>query len=144
MIIIDTGPFVALFDPLDAQHTFCRTVLASLRSPLWTTEPVLTEAFHILSPESIGSSRLRDFVLGGGAAVRSLEKQDIARAFELMETYRDHPMDFADASVIVAAERLSTRKVFTLDGRDFGTYRVLRGHQRLAVEIVGRQGRSRS
>ena len=35
------------------------------------------------------------------------------RAFELMEQYADHPMDLADASLVVAAESLGTRKVFT-------------------------------
>jgi predicted nucleic acid-binding protein len=35
---------------------------------------------------------------------------DLQRAFELMEQYADHPMDFADASLIVAAEALRTSK----------------------------------
>lgn len=43
-----------------------------------------------------------------------------------MERYADHPMDLADASLVVAAEALGTRRVFTIDRRDFGTYRVRR------------------
>ena len=54
-----------------------------------------------------------------------------------MEQYADHPMDLADASLIVAAEALNTRKVFTVDRHDFSTYRVRRGHRHYAVEIVG-------
>ncbi len=46
MILVDTGPFVALFDPKDASHRRCREVLKTLRQPLVTTVPVLTEAFH--------------------------------------------------------------------------------------------------
>jgi uncharacterized protein len=37
----------------------------------------------------------------------------LARAFELMDAYSDHPMDLADASLVVAAEALGTRAVFT-------------------------------
>lgn len=136
MILVDTGPFVALFDPRDAQHTRCRETLRSLREPLHTTLPVLTEAFHILSPDSQGSDRLREFVLAGGAALWFFDWASVERAFELMEIYRDHPMDLADASLITAAENLGTRKVFTIDRRDFETYRVKRGHRHHPVEIV--------
>ena len=137
MILMDTGPLIALFDPRDREHGRCRATLEAIRVPLVTTLPVLTEAFHILSPESQGSDRLRDFVLMGGASVLFLDHPGLERAFELMERYRDHPMDLADASLIVAAETLETRRVFTLDRRDFETYRVKRGHRHYPVEIVG-------
>ena len=59
------------------------------------------------------------------------------RAFELMEQYRNHPMDLADASLVVAAETLGTTKVFTLDRTDFRAYRIRRGHLHIKMEIVG-------
>lgn len=46
-------------------------------------------------------------------------------------------MDLADASLIVAAETLETRKIFTIDRNDFQTYRIRRGHRHHPVEIVG-------
>ena len=45
---------------------------------------------------------------------------------ELMEKYRDTPMDLADASLVVTAESLSIRQIFTLDG-DFRVYRLSDG-----------------
>jgi predicted nucleic acid-binding protein len=33
-------------------------------------------------------------------------------------------MDYADATLVLLAERLDTMRVFTLDRRDFGVYRV--------------------
>ena len=135
MILVDTGPFVALFDPQDAEHGRCKEVLRSLREALFTTTPVLTEAFHLLRPNSIGSDRLRDFILEGGVAVWFLDQAAVTRAFELMEQYKDHPMDLADASIIVAAESLRTTKVFTLDQTDFRAYRVRRGHRHVKVDI---------
>ena len=59
-----------------------------------------------------------------------------ARAFELMDAYADQSMDLADASLIVAAEMLVTRRVFTIDCQDFAAYRVRRGHRHYAVETV--------
>jgi uncharacterized protein len=53
-----------------------------------------------------------------------------------MEQYADHPMDLADASLIVAAETLTTTKIFTIDREDFLTYRVRRGHRLVKIDIV--------
>jgi uncharacterized protein len=136
VILVDTGPCVALFDPQDAQHARCREVLRTLREPLFTTVPVLTEAFHMLSPGSYGSDNLREFIGRGGLSVWSMGQADLQRAFELMERYANHPMDLADASLIVAAEALRTRKIFTIDRSDFTTYRIRRGHRYYAVEII--------
>jgi predicted nucleic acid-binding protein len=136
VILVDTGPCVALFDPQDAQHARSREVLRTLREPLYTTVPVLTEAFHMLSPGGYASDNLRDFIVRGGLSVWFMGQADLQRAFELMEQYADHPMDFADASLIVAAEALRTRKIFTIDRSDFATYRIRRGHRYYHVEIV--------
>lgn len=138
MILLDTGPLIALFDPRDAWHARCRETLKSIRAPLRTTLPVLTEAFHILSPASQGSDRLREFILVGGAGVWFCDAAGLERSFELMEIYRDHPMDLADASLIAAAEALPTRKIFTIARRDFETYRIKRGHRHYPVDIVGK------
>ncbi|MBI2160876.1 MAG: PIN domain-containing protein [Candidatus Rokubacteria bacterium] len=137
MILVDTGPLVALFDPKDPSHRRCRETLKTLREPLLTTVPVLTEAFHMLSPGSTGADRLRDFILRGGATVWSFDATSLQRAFELMEQYADHPMDLADASLLVAAEVFATTRVFTIDRRDFQTYRIRRGHRSVKVEIIG-------
>lgn len=137
MILVDTGPFVALFDPRDASHRRCREVLKTFREPLVTTVPVLTEAFHMLSPSSTGADRLRDFIARAGATVWFFDSATLQRAFELMEQYADHPMDLADASLIVAAETLATTRVFTIDRQDFQTYRIRRGHRSVRAEIIG-------
>lgn len=136
MILVDTGPFVALFDPQDAEHTRCKEILRTTRDALFTTIPVLTETFHLLTPNSRGADCLRDFVLDGGVSLWFLDQAATARAFELMEQYGDHPMDLADASVIVAAESLRTTKVFTLDLADFQRYRIRRGHRHIKVDIL--------
>jgi predicted nucleic acid-binding protein len=136
VIVVDTGPLVALFNHKDAEHDRCTTVLKTIREPLKTTIPVLTEAFCMLGPESRQSDRLRDFIERRGLSIWFFDDRSLNRAFELMELYADHPMDFADASLVAAAESLSTRKVFSIDRKDFETYRVRRGHRNYPMEIV--------
>ncbi|HTY48401.1 MAG TPA: PIN domain-containing protein [Steroidobacteraceae bacterium] len=137
MILVDTGPLVALFDPRDGMHPRATGTLKSLREPLSTTVAVLTEAFHMLEPHSVGSDRLREFVMQGGLAVWFLDQAALVRAFELMERYADRPMDLADATLICAAEALRIRRIFTLDAADFATYRIRWGHRHHAVEVIG-------
>jgi predicted nucleic acid-binding protein len=137
MILVDTGPLVALFDRKDGHHARCAETLKGIREPLCTTVAVLSEAFHILEPQSIGSDRLREFISKGAMSVWFFEYGSLVRAFELMELYADRPMDLADASLVVAAEVLETRKIFTIDRDDFATYRVRRGHRHFALEVVG-------
>ncbi len=81
MILVDTGPLVALFDPQDRQHARCKAILKSIREPIATTIPVLTEAFHMLGSASIGSDRLREFVASGGLMPWFFDRNDF-------ETYR--------------------------------------------------------
>lgn len=136
MILVDTGPLVALFDRKDANHARCVKVLRLLRESIATTTPVLTEAFHLLQPASTGAERLREFVVKGGLAVWYFESATLLRAFELMEQYADHPMDLADASLVTAAEAYASRRIFTIDRNDFESYRVRRGHRHLSFELI--------
>ena len=136
MILVDTGPLVALFDHKDAEHDRCMRALKNLRDPLITTIRVMTEAFHMLGPGSRASDRLRDFIERRGLSLWFFDDGSLNRAFELMEIHADHPMDLADASLVVCAELLGTRKVFTVDRRDFETYKVRRGHRYYPMDIL--------
>ena len=73
----------------------------------------------MLQPSSRGAGNLRAMVRKGSLAVQLPSAEELERALDLMEEYADLPMDFADASLIAAAETLGTLKIFTLDRRDF-------------------------
>jgi len=137
MILVDTGPLVALFDPADADHRRCVEILAGITEPIGSTAPVLTEAFHLLTPGSIGSQRLMDFIAAKGLLPWFLDPQSLQRAMELMMKYADRPMDLADASLVVMAEQLQCGRVFTIDHNDFDTYRFRQGHHYRTFEILG-------
>jgi predicted nucleic acid-binding protein len=51
---------------------------------------------------------------------------------ELMDKYRDLPMDLADASLVAVADLLGMRTIFSLD-KDFHIYRL---HDGSALTIV--------
>ncbi len=54
------------------------------------------------------------------------DKAALRRCESLVRRYADQPMDYADATLIVAAEDLQSDLVFTLD-TDFDIYRTSDG-----------------
>lgn len=138
MTLIDTGPLVALFDPKDADHAACHAALRGIDGPLYTTEAVLTEVFHMLGPSGKGADGVKRFLLDGYVTPLPLDQRMLGRCFEYMAQYEDLPMDFADATLIVSAEALSLNRILTLDFSDFSVYRIKRGHRLVSMELVGR------
>jgi uncharacterized protein len=136
MILIDTGPLFALFSAQDPDHQACKTILKTIKSPPHTTIPVLTEVCYLMSASHYSINNLAEFIKRGGIQLWSMDIKALERAFILMEQYADCPMDFADASLIVAAESLKTNRIFTLDKQDFSTYRLRKGHHHETVQII--------
>ena len=53
-----------------------------------------------------------------------------------MEKYADKPMDFADASLVIAAQVLETQRIFTVDRKDFSAYRITSGHAYQHFDLI--------
>jgi len=126
MILVDTGPLVALIHGDDEHHEVCKKAFAAISEPLGTVWPVLTEAMYLLGFSLQAQIALWEMVESGAVALLPLGSEDIARMKELMRKYRDLPMDLADAALVCVAERERHRRVFTVDRRDFQIYRPAR------------------
>lgn len=122
-VLVDAGPLVALIDADDAHHEACVQTLESLRDPLITVWPAVTEAMHLLGESWRGQKALWSRIETDALTVATLDAGDAPRMRELMEKYRDLPMDLADAALVRVAERESLTRVFTLDERHFSIYR---------------------
>ena len=126
MILLDTGPIVAFFDASDHYHPACIEMLKTVDESMVTTWPVLTEAFYLLGFSWKAQDNLWEFIARGGVEILSLNETQQARCRQLMEKYRDLPMDLADGTLVVVAESQRIKKVFTLDHKDFRIYKPLR------------------
>ena len=126
MILVDAGPLVALLHRDDRYHELCVRTLRSLREPLGTAWPVVTEAMYLLGFSWQAQDALWEMIDSGAIALFPLDSGDVLRMRELMRKYRDLPMDGADAALVRIAERESIRRVFTIDRRDFALYRPAR------------------
>ena len=99
------------------------TALRTLRDPLVTVWPAFTEALYLLGTSWRGQKALWSRVETGALTLAPLDEGDAPRMRELMEKYRDLPMDLADAALVRVAEREDLTRVFTLDRRHFSVYR---------------------
>ena len=126
MILVDTGPLVALIHEDDNEDRACKDAFASFNEPLGTVWPVLTEAIYLLSFSWEAQTALMEMIETGAVEILPLGVADIPRIRELMRKYRDLPMDLADAALVRVAERERLRRVFTIDRRDFQIYRPSR------------------
>ncbi len=126
MILVDSGPLVALLHEDDDKHERCKSAFQVIDETLVTVWPVLTEAMHLLRFSSVAQSALCEMIESGAVSILPLDEADVPRMKALMRQYRDLPMDFADAALVRVAEREKLLKVFTLDRRDFQVYRPSR------------------
>jgi predicted nucleic acid-binding protein len=63
------------------------------------------------------------WVMLKGLTLADIAQADIPRIIELTKKYRDRPMDFADATLVVAAEKTGIRSIISIDS-DFDIYRL--------------------
>lgn len=124
MVIIDTGPIVAIFDESEPMHEKCKSALKEIKKPPLTTWPVLTEAFYLLHDWQKGQRELWSFILAGGLVIQDIQPEYFSRLRDFMEKYSDKQIDIADASLIVLAEMHKIKTIFTLDRKDFSIYKA--------------------
>ena len=124
-MLADTGFWLALANRRDRHHAACVAALDNLDEPLVTTWPVMVETCHLLLAR-LGVEAELKFVASardGAFEVFTLGEDHLPRVHELMEKYRDLPMDLADASLVIAAEDLGSGRILSTDERDFHAYR---------------------
>ena len=131
-ILLDTGAFVALLDKSENNHERCVEFFKDFKGKFLTTEPVITEAVYLLSPSVKAQKTCIEFIVKGGAILVPQSLESLSRAIMLMGKYKDIPMDFADATLVVLAEETGIDEIFTLDIRGFSAYRI---HSRKAFKV---------
>lgn len=124
MIFVDAAPLIALFDADDHDHELCLSALEELRLPLYSCWPVITEAMYFLQKYTgwRGQQAVWRLIVARELIVLDVDEKAAARMYELMEKYRNLPMDLADATLVALAEKMDCRTVFTLDS-DFRIYK---------------------
>ena len=123
LVMMDTGPWVALIDRSEERHKECIEWLKDFKDNILSSEAVLTEVLYLLNFSQKAQSAAIDFVLNGAILLVPSSLESLKRTKRLMERYKDIPMDYADATLVSIAEDFSITYVVTFDVKDFGIYR---------------------
>lgn len=124
-VLVDASGLIALLDRSDAGHDQCVEALKTIKDPLATVWPALTEAMQLLADTPPAPQALCEMAADGALTLLDLGASDLSRIKELMRKYRDLPMDFADACLVAVAERHGLARIVSLD-RHFDTYALPR------------------
>lgn len=128
-LVVDAGALYAQADRRDDNHDRVVAVLAAERGLLVTTEIAFAEA-DCLVLDRLGVEAelaLLDDAIDGGIRVECLAGAALRKARQLCDRYRDLQLGLADASLIVIAETLGTRRILTLDERHFRAVQPVQG-----------------
>jgi uncharacterized protein len=121
-VVVDTGPLVALLNRRERHHSWVAKVMDTIEPPLFTCDPVLSEACFLLRHIGGGSNNVLELVARG--LVRSdfhvMAEVDSIRT--LMRKFASVPMSLADACLVRMTELDQKSVVLTLDS-DFKIYR---------------------
>lgn len=128
-IVADTGPIVSFLYRADPDHPLVRGFLRDNAAALITTWPVIGEAWHLLLARAgiAPALALMRWVKAGGLRVVAPHEDDPAALLDLLERYADHPMDLADATLVLLAERAGVSEILTIDRPEFDSYRTRDG-----------------
>ena len=119
--ICDTGPLVAYLNRNDPYHSWAVELMKQVRSPMLTTEPVLTEVAYFLRADDVDVDPLFQLLERDAVRVDLQIAAHWPRFRTLMARYNQ--MDLADASIVVLSERQMRCQVLTVDRKDFSVYR---------------------
>ena len=122
-ILIDSGPLIALFHARDNHHNKVREFLARHDYRFISTIAVFTEVSYFLSVNLNAQMDFYEWVMHKGVIISDINQNDMPRILELAGKYADLPMDFADATLVITAEKTGIREIISLD-KDFGIYRL--------------------
>jgi predicted nucleic acid-binding protein len=128
--LLDAGPIIGLFNEEDAWHKRCTEFFGSVTVPFITTEAVISEVVYFLQQAkrdkkktNAAIQRLFNDIDLDLYEVHFLRKPDLQRIKVLKLQYSDQRLDYADLSLVIAAEDRQLADIVTIDRNDFGKLR---------------------
>jgi predicted nucleic acid-binding protein len=121
--LIDAGPLISLFDSSQRNHKLILQFLKEHKYRYISTLAVYAEVSHMLDFSLQAQQDFYKWTVIHGVILSDINQHDMPRIAELTKKYSDLPMDFADATLVVTAEKSGIKEIISLD-KDFDVYRL--------------------
>jgi predicted nucleic acid-binding protein len=124
-LVCDTSVLLAGVDRDDPDHKACAELISATPEALVVPGLVLAELDYWCRKLGLAQAWLDflDDIAAGAWSVHWPTEPDVARARELISTYRDLDIGIVDASIVALLERLDEPKLASLDRRHFTVVR---------------------
>jgi len=129
VIIADTSGLLALFNDREPAHARVRAAIQATSDSIVVSPFVIAELDYLLTmrvgvEEALAVARE---LAGGAYEIAPIDAADVGRCADVVARYRDQGIGMTDASLVVLADRHTTRRILTLDRRHFDVLRPLTG-----------------
>jgi predicted nucleic acid-binding protein len=93
------------------------------KDELITSLASITETLYLLDFNVNAQLDFLEWAFKGAVLIENIANKDFAIIRTLMNKYKNLPIDFADACLILLSEKLKINRIITIDG-DFNIYRT--------------------
>jgi uncharacterized protein len=132
VLIIDTGPLVALLSRNDSYHTWAKEQFSLYSGPFLTCESVISESCFILHKQGFDPAKVLSLIDRGVIQLPFSLDEQIGSVRALFERYDNVPASLADACLIRMSELYDPCQIVTLDS-DFHVYKR---HGRKTIPLI--------
>ncbi len=132
IILLDTGPWVALLCKNDRHHIWAKQQFAAHTTAFLTCEAVVTETCFLLARAGVDAGRALELIERGVVQIGFNLSEQAASVRNLYSRYENVPASLADACLIRMSERHEPCQVLTIDS-DFHIYRR---HGRKVIPVI--------
>jgi uncharacterized protein len=132
VVLLDTGPWVALHCRSDKHHAWAKQQFAEHAGPFFTCEAVVAETCFLLARYDFDPAKALALLERGVVRIGMSLTEEMSAVRSLFERYDNVPASLADACLIRMSELFDKSLVMTLDS-DFHIYRR---HGRKAIGLI--------
>lgn len=130
MIFVDTSAWYADLINDDECHASARAFVQANKEAFFTTDFVVTELLNLLVVRGYADRArevARTFFSGQTTGLEWVSRDDIERALNILEQYKDKQWSFTDCVSFAVIERLAVKRTFSFDDhfRQFGSVEVV-------------------
>jgi len=119
--LVDSSFLFTLNSPTDVNRPLTQRVIYMTMMQYFVPDVVLSEVTYMLRAR-IGQQAVIQFLMTFSKSPFTLVpvlKEDLTRAGQVMQKYRESDLDFVDCCLVALAERLNITHICTFDERDF-------------------------
>jgi len=125
MTLVDSGPFIALFDRGDKHHVKVLEFFKAYKGEFVTTWAVVTEVTHMLDFNLKVQLDFLKWLELGAIEIYAIKQSELSEIIPMMTKYTNVPMDLADSTLMFVAGKENIKDIVSIDS-DFDIYRTLK------------------